>query len=171
LYTRGGYIFNTEKSYYIWCNKDYYRYLRGVVTSKELPSVLYRVYKDCGFNKESTVRLLQGSVYYIYKYLGEHYITPVNEDTLYNLLGSSYKGVRFTYTKQYHTRHTDTKWRNSHYVDKLRLYSKLSTCGYSYRGKQRDSGKYYEYNWIGYDGACSRRSTGWKNSKKRHQWE
>lgn len=165
----GASIHYTTSNYYIECTSCSRTYI-GLKTEKELRKTLYKIYKDFRFNREEAVKALRDSVFWVYNYRGESYITPVSEDLLYKLLDSSYKAKEFTITKQFHTKHSDYKWRDPHYRDKLRLYSKLSTCGYHYRGICRDSGKVDKYLWVGYIGSSNKRSTGWKNSKKQHQW-
>lgn len=169
-------MYNTEGEYFVAGEPRKYgevRFtLRGIVQYKSLLWSIHSLYRNTHFNKDYTVSLLHGRVYYIYIYRGERYISPVCQDILYKLVDASYspKVTPYYHYHRNHTRHNNARWNNAHYIGRVKMYSKLSTVD-NYRGKNRDRGKQYFYQNLGWDDSCTTYSTGWKHQKKRHQWE
>lgn len=169
-------MYNTEREYFVAGEPRKWGEVRftakGIVKYRTLLQSIYTLYRNTRFNKDLTVSILLDRVYYIYLYRGEKYISKVCQDTLYKLVDASYgkKEKPYRYHYRYKKRHNNARWNNAHYIGRVKMYSKLSTVD-NYRGKNRDRGKQYFYQNLGWDDSCTTYSTGWKHNKKRHQWE
>ena len=177
--------YKIEQRYYIVGQPRYYGdigfYKNKEVGIKELKGVLYKLYKDTGFDLDTTVSILKNRIGILVQVQAP---TPktfkvvfLDQDILYKLVS----GSKYTYTKHSskyywlnwsHTRHSDYRYRNMHYIGACKMYSYLSTLvDVPYRGKNRDRGMLGLYSNLCWFEDESKHSAGWKNQKKRHQWE